>query len=126
MVLKIEIDREKLIKERFVLWFVFCVPGVGVNKLAQYKKILISVPDNLLEEMDTLVSNEKTNRSMLVREAMSLYIREKHKVELRDHMRKGYEEMAEINLRLAEGCLGADNDQQSIYEERLGEMEETW
>lgn len=94
--------------------------------MAQYKKILISVPDNLLEEMDTLVSNEKTNRSMLVREAMSLYIREKHKVELRDNMRKGYEEMAEINLRLAEGCLGADNDQQSIYEERLGEMEETW
>ncbi|MDF2984974.1 MAG: putative transcriptional regulator, CopG family [Eubacterium sp.] len=94
--------------------------------MAQYKKILISVPDNLLEEMDTLVSNEKTNRSMLVREAMSLYIREKHKVELRENMRKGYEEMAEINLRLAEGCLGADNDQQSRYEERLGEMEETW
>jgi CopG family transcriptional regulator/antitoxin EndoAI len=99
---------------------------VGVNKLAQYKKILISVPDNLLEELDIMVSNEKTNRSMVVREAMSLYIREKQKVELRDKMRRGYEEMAEINLRLAEGCLGADNDQQRIYEERLGEMEETW
>lgn len=94
--------------------------------MAQYRKILISVPDNLLEEMDTLVSNEKTNRSMLVREAMSLYIREKHRVELRDKMRKGYEEMAEINLGLAEDCLGADCDQQCVYEERLGEMEETW
>jgi len=94
--------------------------------LAQYKKILISVPDNLLEELDIIVSNEKTNRSMLVREAMSLYIREKRRVELRDKMKRGYEEMAEINLRLAEGCLGADNDQQRIYEERLGEMEETW
>lgn len=94
--------------------------------MAQYKKILISVPDNLLEELDVMVSNEKTNRSMIVREAMSLYIREKHKVELRDKMKRGYEEMAEINLRLAEGCLGADNDQQSIYEEKLGEMEETW
>lgn len=94
--------------------------------MAQYKKILISVPDNLLEELDIMVSNEKTNRSMIVREAMSLYIREKHRVELRDKMRRGYEEMAEINLRLAEGCLGADNDQQSVYEERLGEMEETW
>ncbi len=94
--------------------------------MAQYKKILISVPDNLLEELDIMVSNEKTNRSMIVREAMSLYIREKHKVELRDEMKRGYEEMAEINLRLAEGCLGADNDQQSVYEEKLGEMEETW
>ena len=99
---------------------------MGVNKLAQYKKILISVPDNLLEELDILASNQKTNRSLIVREAMSLYIREKRKVELREKMRRGYEEMAEINLRLAEGCLGADNDQQSIYEERLGEMEETW
>ena len=94
--------------------------------MAQYKKILISVPDNLLEELDIMVSNEKTNRSMIVREAMSLYIREKHKVEVSDKMKRGYEEMAEINLRLAEGCLGADNDQQSIYEEKLGEMEETW
>jgi len=94
--------------------------------LGQYKKILISIPDNLLEELDNMVSNEKTNRSMLVREAMNLYIREKHKIELRDKMRIGYEEMAEINLRLAEGCLGADNDQQCRYEERLGEMEETW
>ena len=99
---------------------------MGVNKLAQYKKILISVPDNLLQEIDNLVSNEKTNRSMLVRKAVSLYIREKHRVELRDKMRRGYEEMAEINLGLAEVCLGADNDQQSIYEERLGEMEESW
>ncbi len=94
--------------------------------MAQYRKILISVPDNLLEELDNMVSSEKTSRSMVVREAMSLYIREKHKVELRDKMRLGYEEMAEINLRLAEGCLGADNDQQNRYEERLGEMEETW
>ena len=94
--------------------------------MAQYKKILISIPNNLLEELDSIVSSEKTNRSMLVREAMNLYIREKHKIELRDKMRNGYEEMAEINLRLAEGCLGADNDQQCRYEEKLGEMEETW
>lgn len=94
--------------------------------MSQYKKILISIPDNLLEELDNMVSINKTNRSILVREAMNLYIREKHKVELRDKMRNGYEEMAEINLRLAEDCLGADNDQQRRYEERLGEMEETW
>lgn len=94
--------------------------------MAQYKKILITIPDNLLEELDSIVFNEKTNRSMLVREAMKLYIREKRKLELRDKMRVGYEEMAEINLRLAEGCLGADNDQECRYLERLGEMEETW
>ena len=99
---------------------------MGGYSLAQYKKILISIPHNLLEELDTMVSNEKTNRSMLVSEAMHLYIREKRKIELRDKMKNGYEEMAEINLRLAEGCLRADSDQECRYEERLGEMEETW
>ena len=94
--------------------------------MGQYKKILISIPDNLLEELDNMVSNEKTNRSMLVREAMKFYIREKHKIELRDKMRVGYEEMAEINLGFAQDCLEADNEQQYRYEKRLGEMEETW
>lgn len=94
--------------------------------MARYKKILITVPNNLLEELDSIVFNEKTNRSMLVREAMKLYIREKHKLELRDEMRMGYEQMAEINLGLAEGCIGADNDQECRYMERLREMEETW
>lgn len=94
--------------------------------MSQYKKILISVPDNLLEELDNMATNEKTNRSMIVREAMTLYIKEKQKIEFKNRMRMGYEAMAEINLRLAEVCLCADYDQQCRYEERLGEMEETW
>lgn len=94
--------------------------------MSQYKKIMISIPDNLLEELDNMVSNEKTNRSMLVREAMTLYIREKHKLELRNKMKIGYEEMAEINLKLAEFCFDADEEQLSKYEERLKKMEETW
>jgi CopG family transcriptional regulator / antitoxin EndoAI len=91
--------------------------------LAQFKKILISLPDNLLKEVDNLVSEEKTNRSEFVREAMRLYIRERRKIEMRDCMKTGYQEMAEINIKLAEMCFDADNDQQKIYEDRLGEME---
>lgn len=94
--------------------------------MSQYKKIMISIPDNLLEELDNMVSIEKTNRSMLVREAMTLYIKEKHKLELRNKMKIGYEEMAEINLKLAEFCLEADEEQQRKYEESLKKMEETW
>ena len=91
--------------------------------LAELRKILISLPDNLLKEIDTIVSVEKTNRSEFVREAMKLYIREKRKLQMRDRMKKGYQEMAEINLRLAEMCHDADCDQQQKYEERLGELE---
>jgi len=92
--------------------------------LAELKKILISLPDNLLKEIDSIVAVEKINRSEFVREAMKLYIREKRKIEMRDRMKKGYQEMAEINMMLAEMCFEADNDQQAIYEERLRELEQ--
>jgi len=95
----------------------------GVLILADLRKILISLPDNLLKEIDHIVSVEKTNRSEFVREAMKLYIREKRKIEMRDRMKKGYMEMAEINLKLSEMCLEADNEQQLKCEERLREME---
>lgn len=91
--------------------------------LAELKKILISLPDNLLREVDKFVSVEKTNRSEFVREAMKLYIRERRKIELRDKMKKGYQEMAEINMKLAQICFDADNEQQMRYEDKLGEMD---
>jgi CopG family transcriptional regulator/antitoxin EndoAI len=91
--------------------------------LAQLKKILISLPDNLLKEVDTIVAMENINRSEFVREAMKLYIREKRRIEMRDRMKKGYKQMAEINATLAEICFEADNDQQQKYEDGLRELE---
>ncbi len=91
--------------------------------MAELKKILICLPDNLLKEIDDIVSVEKTNRSEFVREAMRLYIRKKRKMQMREKMKKGYMEMAEINIRLAELCMNADCDQQQKYEKRLGELE---
>lgn len=90
--------------------------------MAELRKILISLPDNLLKEVDSIVSMEKINRSEFVREAMKLYIREKRRIEMSDRMKKGYQEMAEINVKLAEICFDADNDQHSKYEERLEEL----
>jgi len=97
----------------------------GVLLLAQLKKILISLPDNLLKEVDSIVAMEKINRSEFVREAMKLYIREKRRIEMRDKLKKGYQQMAEINIKLAEICFEADNDQQQKYEESLRELEES-
>lgn len=91
--------------------------------MAELKKIIISLPDNLLKEVDDIVSVEKTNRSKLVREAMRLYILQRQKIGTREGMKKGYEEMAEINIKLAEMCLEADNEQNNVYEKRLGELD---
>lgn len=91
--------------------------------MPQLKKILITLPDTLLNEVDKLVSNENVSRSEFVREAMKLYIREKKKKELRERMKKGYQEMAGINLAFAEMCFAADNEQIISYEEKLAECE---
>jgi CopG family transcriptional regulator/antitoxin EndoAI len=95
----------------------------GLVILSQLKKILISLPDSLLQEVDSIVMVERTNRSEFVREAMKLYIREKRRIEMRDKMKKGYQEMAEINLKLAEMCFDADTKLQLEYEEKLAECE---
>jgi len=91
--------------------------------LAETKKILISLPNSLLKEVDSIASIQKINRSEFVRQAMKLYIREKKKLEMRDNMKKGYRDMAEINLKLAEICVEADNEIQKNYEDRLAECE---
>ena len=91
--------------------------------MAELKKILISLPDSLLREVDAIASLEKMNRSEFARQAMRLYIKQKHKMKVRDRMKKGYEEMAQVNLRIAEMCLGLDNDLEKKYEDLLAESE---
>jgi CopG family transcriptional regulator/antitoxin EndoAI len=91
--------------------------------VAETKKIMITLPDSLLEEVDIIASMEKKNRSQFIREAMRLYIREREKRQIRENMKKGYMEMAKINLMLAEMALEAENDSLKVYETRLAERE---
>lgn len=91
--------------------------------MADSKRIMISLPESLLKEVDYIVSMEKTNRSEFVREAMKLFIREKNKIRLREKMKKGYEEMASINLALAEVGLSLDMSSLENYEAEIAECE---
>ena len=62
---------------------------------------MISLPDSLLAEVDDIVEAERVNRSEFIREAMKLYIAERKRQILREQMKKGYLEMARLNLALA-------------------------
>lgn len=81
--------------------------------MAELKRIMISIPNSLLQEVDGIIAMEKLSRSQFVREAMRLYIEERKRKAVRDLMRKGYQEMAVINLTLAEEGLSADVE---VYE----------
>lgn len=69
--------------------------------MSQVKRIMISLPDSLLAEVDGIVAAERLNRSEFIREAMKLYINERKRRLLREQMKSGYVEMAKINLSLA-------------------------
>ncbi|MBP2655765.1 MAG: hypothetical protein H6Q73_3334 [Firmicutes bacterium] len=76
--------------------------------MAELRRIMISIPNSLLQEVDGIIAMEKLSRSQFVREAMRLYIEDRKRKAVRDMMRKGYQEMAIINLTLAEEGLNAD------------------
>lgn len=91
--------------------------------MAESKRIIISLPDSLLQEVDDIVEIEKRNRSEFIREAMKLYIRERRKMQIRETMKKGYREMGAINLALSEVGLDVDVDALQGYEAKLAECE---
>lgn len=70
--------------------------------MATYKRIMVTVPDNLLREVDGLVAVGRLNRSALIREAVRIYVEERKRRDMREQMVRGYQEMATINLALAE------------------------
>ncbi|WP_438444662.1 CopG family ribbon-helix-helix protein [Gorillibacterium sp. sgz5001074] len=74
------------------------------------KRIMISLPDQLLQEVDGIVEQENSNRSELIRQAMKLYLMERKKRQLRDSMQRGYMEMAKINLHIASEAFHAEED----------------
>lgn len=87
--------------------------------MAELKRIIVSLPYNLLEEIDTIVSQERCSRSEFIREAMRLYLEDKRKREVREQMKKGYLAMAKINLELAEEFLEIENKTEGNYENYL-------
>jgi len=72
-----------------------------VSNAHNTKRIMISLPDYLLQEVDGIVRKENSNRSEFIRQAMKLYLTDRKRRSLRDSMQRGYLEMAKINLSIA-------------------------
>ncbi len=87
------------------------------------KKILITLPDEMLTEVDTEVLEEATNRSKFVRTAIRSYLKSSKEEKIREKLKKGYLSMAQVNLSIANMCISADSEQLEVYEEKLAESE---
>ena len=85
--------------------------------MAESKRIMISLPESLLAEVDGIVTLEKVNRSEFIREAINSVLLERRKKGIREQMRKGYLEMAQLNLAIARELFSAEQETIQYYEE---------
>jgi CopG family transcriptional regulator/antitoxin EndoAI len=81
-----------------------------VSNAHNTKRIMISLPDLLLQEVDGIVEKDNSNRSEFIRQAMRLYLMERKKRGLRESMQRGYMEMAMINLSMASEAFHVEEE----------------
>ncbi|MGI6452181.1 MAG: CopG family ribbon-helix-helix protein [Syntrophomonadaceae bacterium] len=74
------------------------------------KRIIVTVSESLLSEVDDITALESKNRSEIVREAIRFYLGERKKILLREQMKKGYMEMSEINLSIASQSVTVEEE----------------
>lgn len=91
--------------------------------MSKNKKILLTLPEDLLSEIDKLIDSASISRSEFIRDGIRFYIQNQKKENIRKALQKGYEEVGMVNLQIAEECLMADNLQLENYLEMLSECE---
>ncbi|WP_153126767.1 CopG family ribbon-helix-helix protein [Peribacillus tepidiphilus] len=80
------------------------------------REIMIQLPQNLLTELDGYVEEVNGNRSELIYRATVMYLNERKKRKFRDQMKRGYVEMAAINLKIASEAFLAEYEAEHCVE----------
>ncbi|SDZ13177.1 CopG family transcriptional regulator / antitoxin EndoAI [Evansella caseinilytica] len=74
------------------------------------KKIMVSLPQDLVNELDGLQEQQNVNRSEIIHQATRMYLQEQKKQQIRETMQQGYMEMAKINLNIATEAFLAEEE----------------
>lgn len=79
-------------------------------------EILVELPQHLLTELDGFVKQDNVNRNEFIYQATKMYLRERKKRQIREVMRRGYMEMAKINLTIASEAFQAEYEAEHTVE----------
>nr|WP_216663274.1 antitoxin endoai [[Bacillus] enclensis] len=74
------------------------------------------MPQQLVTELDGFADQENVNRNEFIYRATKMYLRERKKRQLRESMRRGYMEMAKINLAIASEAIQAEYEAEHTVE----------
>lgn len=91
--------------------------------MSEMKKIILSLPKELLDGVDDQLKYEEIKRSEWIRRAITSALAESKKKRLRAQLERGYREMGLLNLSLAEEGLESAALDFQIYEKVLLESE---
>ncbi len=70
--------------------------------LARMRRVVVAFPEDILAGIDDIVVETNKTRSLFIREACCFYMEKVKQENMREQMKTGYLEMAEINSLLAE------------------------
>ncbi|MGM0444798.1 MAG: CopG family ribbon-helix-helix protein [Bacillota bacterium] len=91
--------------------------------MEEKNKITIEISKELLKDVDDYIKYRRVSRDKFIKDAVTHYLCEHKKIELREQLKKGYIEMSDINLELAHEGLKCDSNSIKIYEKCLVECE---
>ncbi|NEU32597.1 CopG family ribbon-helix-helix protein [bacterium LRH843] len=80
------------------------------------KRIVVNLPQHLLNEVDGVIKQENVNRSEFISQATKMYLRERKRRQIRETMQQGYMEMAKINLNIASESFLAEEEAENTLD----------
>ncbi|MEK7398261.1 MAG: ribbon-helix-helix protein, CopG family [Candidatus Poribacteria bacterium] len=69
------------------------------------EKIMITIPENLLEDVDLASERLKKNRSQLIRQAITEFLRQLKQKEFEELMAEGYQKTSDIDSQIVDNSL---------------------
>jgi CopG family transcriptional regulator/antitoxin EndoAI len=84
---------------------------------------VVNLSETLYNEFNEALKKDCKKRSEFIEEAVILYIEEKKRLSFIEQMKKGYNDMAQLNLEMSE--FGLDNFEKELneYEAQLSECD---
>jgi len=90
-----------------------------VHIVAETRRVLASLSNSLLNQVNLMVPVDCKSKSDSVIETMKVIVNERRRLEIIEKLKEGYEEMSQINLDFAEMGLEQDITDLVCYEANL-------
>ena len=74
------------------------------------KRITVHLPGSLLSDMDAVARQERRSRGEIIRRAVAEWLRDRNVRNTAESLKRGYMEMAGINLMIASEAFHAEAD----------------